>query len=51
MARTIITDEMTIDYCHKPINEVTTEEVQIRESWYNDQVQRHYTSTICIEGK
>lgn len=51
MSHKKITNEITMDYRHKLIEEVTTEEVQIRESWYNSQVQRHYTSTILINGK
>jgi hypothetical protein len=51
MPRKKITSEITMDYRHKLIEEVRTEEVQIRESWYNSQVQRHYTSTILINGK
>ena len=36
MARTTTKNEMTMDYLHKPIDEITTEEVEIRESWYNE---------------
>ena len=51
ISRATITKNINMDYRHKPIDEVTTEEVQIRESWYDSQVQRHYTSTIRIKGK